>query len=149
MPPTCRQCAAPYLEHAGFGTERVEAALRERFPDDPIMAEETATPEDFQNVIAAFEAGKIPTNKIITRTMPFAEAGPAMAAWLTWLKSRLVLPVEPGDEDAEGDEAEVTSVEDIPEYAQYVDPQYAQQLMSESMPEEDLPPAIKKAMDQD
>jgi len=50
---------------------------------------------------------------------------------------------------AEGDEAEVTSVEDIPEYAQYVDPQYAQQLMSESMPEEDLPPAIKKAMDQD
>ena len=50
---------------------------------------------------------------------------------------------------AEGEEAEVTSVEDIPEYAQYVDPQYAQQLMSESMPEEDLPPAIKKAMDQD
>ena len=43
----------------------------------------------------------------------------------------------------------MTSVEDIPEYAQYVDPQYAQQLMSESMPEEDLPPAIKKAMDQD
>ena len=33
VPPTCRQCAAPYLEHAGFGTERVEAALRERFPD--------------------------------------------------------------------------------------------------------------------
>jgi len=50
---------------------------------------------------------------------------------------------------AEGDEAEVTSVEDIPEYAQYVDPQYAQQLMSETIPEEDLPPAVKKAMDQD
>ncbi len=49
----------------------------------------------------------------------------------------------------EGDEAEVTSVEDIPEYAQYVDPQYAQQLMSESMPEEDLSPAVKKAMDQE
>jgi small subunit ribosomal protein S2 len=44
----------------------------------------------------------------------------------------------------EGEEA--TSVEDIPEYAQYVDPQYAQQLMSESMPAEDLnpPPPRKK-----
>ena len=37
------------------------------------------------------------------------------------------------------EEAEETSVEDIPEYAQYVDPQYAQQLMTESMPDEDLP----------
>jgi small subunit ribosomal protein S2 len=34
-----------------------------------------------------------------------------------------------------------TPVEEIPEYAQYVDPKYAEQLMSESMPEEDLPPA--------
>jgi small subunit ribosomal protein S2 len=37
------------------------------------------------------------------------------------------------------EETEETSVEDIPEYAQYVDPQYAQQLMTETMPEEDLP----------
>ena len=36
-------------------------------------------------------------------------------------------------------------MEDIPEYAQYVDPQYAQQLMSESMPAEDLnPPPPRK-----
>jgi small subunit ribosomal protein S2 len=35
-----------------------------------------------------------------------------------------------------GDE---TPVEDIPEYSQYVDPKYAEQLMSESMPDEDLP----------
>jgi primosomal protein N' (replication factor Y) len=32
VPKTCRKCAAPYLEHAGFGTERVEQHLRERFP---------------------------------------------------------------------------------------------------------------------
>src|SRR5271154_784660 len=32
-----------------------------------------------------------------------------------------------------------TPVEEIPEYAQYVDPKYAEQLMSESMPAEDLP----------
>jgi primosomal protein N' (replication factor Y) len=27
------QCAAPYLEHVGFGTERVEAEIRKLFPD--------------------------------------------------------------------------------------------------------------------
>ena len=32
VPTTCRKCAAPYLEHIGFGTERVEQHLRERFP---------------------------------------------------------------------------------------------------------------------
>lgn len=48
----------------------------------------------------------------------------------------------------QSDEMEVTSVEDIPEYAQYVDPKYAQQLMSESMPDEDLPStSLKKAID--
>jgi small subunit ribosomal protein S2 len=47
------------------------------------------------------------------------------------------------------DDAEVTSVEDIPEYAQYVDPQYAQQLMSESMPEEDLPSSMRRNLDPD
>ena len=50
----------------------------------------------------------------------------------------------------QSDEMEVTSVEDIPEYAQYVDPKYAQQLMSESMPDEDLPSnSLKKAIDPD
>jgi primosomal protein N' (replication factor Y) len=33
VPTQCRKCAAPYLEHAGFGTERVEQQLREGFPD--------------------------------------------------------------------------------------------------------------------
>ena len=37
------------------------------------------------------------------------------------------------------EETEEGSVEDIPEYAQWVDPQYAQQLMTESMPDDDLP----------
>jgi small subunit ribosomal protein S2 len=36
--------------------------------------------------------------------------------------------------------ADETPVEEIPEYAQYVDPKYAEQLMSESLSEEDLPP---------
>jgi primosomal protein N' (replication factor Y) (superfamily II helicase) len=33
VPKACRKCAAPYLEHAGFGTERIEEHLRECFPD--------------------------------------------------------------------------------------------------------------------
>ena len=51
-----------------------------------------------------------------------------------------------GREDRGGDE---TPVEEIPEYAQYVDPKYNEQLMSESMPDEDLPsmPLPRKAAD--
>ncbi len=37
--------------------------------------------------------------------------------------------------------ADETPIEDIPEYTQYVDPRYAAQLMSESLPDEDLPSA--------
>jgi primosomal protein N' (replication factor Y) len=33
VPTTCRKCAAPYLEHAGFGTEKIEQHLNEQFPD--------------------------------------------------------------------------------------------------------------------
>jgi len=33
VPKQCRKCAAPYLEHTGFGTERVEEHLRRQFPD--------------------------------------------------------------------------------------------------------------------
>jgi small subunit ribosomal protein S2 len=37
------------------------------------------------------------------------------------------------------DGGEETPVEEMPEYSEYVDPKYAAQLMSESMPDEDLP----------
>jgi primosomal protein N' (replication factor Y) len=33
VPNTCGQCAAPYLEQMGFGTERVETELAQAFPD--------------------------------------------------------------------------------------------------------------------
>ena len=32
VPKTCTTCAAPYLEHVGFGTERVEAEIHKLFP---------------------------------------------------------------------------------------------------------------------
>ncbi len=33
VPAACPRCAAPYLEHVGVGTERIEHDLRERFPE--------------------------------------------------------------------------------------------------------------------
>ena len=33
VPKACRKCAAPYLERAGFGTEKVEEQLAQAFPD--------------------------------------------------------------------------------------------------------------------
>jgi primosomal protein N' (replication factor Y) len=33
VPKQCVNCAAPYLEHVGFGTERVEAEVQAHFPD--------------------------------------------------------------------------------------------------------------------
>ncbi len=33
VPSACPKCAAPYMEHLGFGTERLEMDLRARFPD--------------------------------------------------------------------------------------------------------------------
>ena len=33
VPTSCRKCAAPYLEQTGFGTEKVEEHLKERFPE--------------------------------------------------------------------------------------------------------------------
>jgi primosomal protein N' (replication factor Y) len=32
VPSACPQCAAPYLEHVGFGTERIEAEVHRAFP---------------------------------------------------------------------------------------------------------------------
>jgi primosomal protein N' (replication factor Y) len=33
VPTQCRKCAAPYLEQSGFGTEKVEQQLQEKFPE--------------------------------------------------------------------------------------------------------------------
>jgi len=33
VPTVCPQCAAPYLEHVGYGTERIEAEVHRFFPD--------------------------------------------------------------------------------------------------------------------
>ena len=38
VPKACRKCAAPYLEQAGFGTEKIEQQVRERFPQARVGA---------------------------------------------------------------------------------------------------------------
>ena len=62
MPPACPACASPYLEQAGFGTERVEAEIRrccpgarvERLDRDAIRRKGALT-----SVLARFRAGEI------------------------------------------------------------------------------------------
>jgi small subunit ribosomal protein S2 len=53
--------------------------------------------------------------------------------------SQLATEHEFGATEKAADAGDETPVEEIPEYAQFIDPKYAEQLMSESMPDEDLP----------
>ncbi|HTB63115.1 MAG TPA: zinc-binding dehydrogenase, partial [Opitutales bacterium] len=46
-----------------------------------ILGSRNSTPEDFRAVIAMLESGRYPVAETITRTVPFAEAGAALAAW--------------------------------------------------------------------
>ena len=62
VPRSCRKCAAPYLEQAGFGTEKVEQQLRECFPaarvsrvDRDSMRRKGA----LTTLLSAFAAGEI------------------------------------------------------------------------------------------
>ncbi|MEQ1573703.1 MAG: primosomal protein N' [Vicinamibacterales bacterium] len=60
VPKTCRTCAAPYLEQAGVGTEKVEQQLRERFPDARIGRVDRDTVRrkgSLTALLSTFEAG--------------------------------------------------------------------------------------------
>jgi primosomal protein N' (replication factor Y) (superfamily II helicase) len=62
VPPTCPQCAAPYLEHAGFGTERVEAETALAFPEARIarLDRDTARKRGaLSSLIQRFSAGEL------------------------------------------------------------------------------------------
>lgn len=87
LPQTFRACVdevcfAGRVVYIGYGKAPVEYETKHFVMKElDILGSRNATPEDFQAVIRAFEAGKIPVDRIITRTVPFDEAGPAMAAW--------------------------------------------------------------------
>lgn len=46
-----------------------------------ILGSRNSTPDDFRDVIALLESGRYPVADTITRTVPFAQAGEALAAW--------------------------------------------------------------------
>ena len=46
-----------------------------------ILGSRNSTTEDFRAVIALLESGRYPVAETITRTVPFAESGAALAAW--------------------------------------------------------------------
>jgi primosomal protein N' (replication factor Y) len=61
-PRTCTNCAAPYLEHVGFGTERVEAEVRRLLPEVRVARVDRDTMQRrgaIQDVLARFGAGEI------------------------------------------------------------------------------------------
>ncbi len=55
IPTTCPQCAAPYLEHAGFGTERVEAEIRAGFPGARVARVDRDTVRKRGSLVAVLE----------------------------------------------------------------------------------------------
>jgi primosomal protein N' (replication factor Y) len=62
VPKACRKCAAPYLERAGFGTEKVEEQLAEMFPDARIGRvdrDSVRRPGALASLLSRFAAGEI------------------------------------------------------------------------------------------
>jgi primosomal protein N' (replication factor Y) len=62
VPAACQTCAAPYLEHAGFGTERIEADLGRLFPEARVARldrDAIRRRGALDELLAAFRAGSI------------------------------------------------------------------------------------------
>jgi primosomal protein N' (replication factor Y) len=62
IPTTCARCAGTYLEQMGFGTERIEAEIRERFPDARVSRVDRDTVRRrgaVTGMLARFAAGEV------------------------------------------------------------------------------------------
>ena len=62
VPKSCAQCAGPYLEHVGFGTERVEADVRTLFPSVRVARVDRDTMQRrgaIERVLAKFRSGEL------------------------------------------------------------------------------------------
>ena len=55
VPKTCPNCAAPYMERVGFGTERVEAEIRKAFPDARVARVDRDTVRRKGSLVATLE----------------------------------------------------------------------------------------------
>jgi primosomal protein N' (replication factor Y) len=62
VPPACTNCAAPYLEHVGFGTERVEDEVRAAVPGARVVRVDRDSMQRrgaIQQVLSRFARGEI------------------------------------------------------------------------------------------
>jgi primosomal protein N' (replication factor Y) len=62
VPKACRKCAAPYLEQAGFGTEKVEQHLRDQFPGarvDRVDRDSVRRKGALTSILSRFAAGEL------------------------------------------------------------------------------------------
>ncbi|MEX2661140.1 MAG: primosomal protein N' [Vicinamibacterales bacterium] len=62
IPTTCAHCAGTYLEQMGFGTERIEAEIRERFPEARVSRVDRDTVRRrgaITGMLARFAAGEV------------------------------------------------------------------------------------------
>ena len=62
LPKTCANCAGPYLEQIGFGTERVEAEVRDKFPGARVVRVDRDTIRKrgaIVGLLSRFAAGEI------------------------------------------------------------------------------------------
>ena len=55
VPKACEQCAAPYMERIGFGTERVEAEIRDAFPSARVARVDRDTVRRKGSLVAVLE----------------------------------------------------------------------------------------------
>lgn len=87
LPQTFRQavelaCFAGRVVYIGYAKAPVEYETKFFVQKElDIMGSRNATPKDFEAVIAMLENKRFPVDAALTRTVPFAEAGDALANW--------------------------------------------------------------------
>jgi L-galactonate 5-dehydrogenase len=87
LPETFRACVeeacfAGRVVYVGYAKEPVEYATKNFVMKEiDIMGSRNATADDFRGVMSYLEAGRFPVDAVITRVVPFAEAGAALDMW--------------------------------------------------------------------
>jgi len=75
-------CFAGRVVYIGYAKKPVEYETKYFVQKElDILGSRNATPADFKNVIQLLESKTFPVKEVITKTVPFAEAGAAMQAW--------------------------------------------------------------------
>jgi threonine dehydrogenase-like Zn-dependent dehydrogenase len=87
LPETFRACVeeaafAGRVVYVGYAKKVVEYETKLFVQKElDILGSRNATPDDFMSVLGWLKRGSLPLDKVITRTVSFAEAGDALAMW--------------------------------------------------------------------